>query len=146
GGLVLLPLAAAVEGAPPAADGPTLLAFGYATVVATALAFTCWFAGLRHLPAGTVGLLGLLNPLTGVLLGTALDGDPFGVRQGAGLALVVAGILLGRPRTGAAAEPTAEPGPAAGPDAAEPCADPDPDPAAGRVRQVPDRGLDLKST
>lgn len=98
GGLMLLPLAAAVEGAPPPLDGRTLLAFGYVTLVATALAFACWFAGLRHLPAATAGLLGLLNPLAGVLLGTALDGDAFGVRQGAGLALVAAGILLGRPR------------------------------------------------
>ncbi|MFF7994970.1 DMT family transporter [Kitasatospora xanthocidica] len=104
GALMLLPLAAAAEGAPPAVDTPALLAFGYSTLIATALAFTCWFAGLRHLPAGTVGLLGLLNPMAGVLLGTALDGDPFGVRQGLGLALVAAGILLGRPR-GRAAEP-----------------------------------------
>ncbi|MBD0669685.1 EamA family transporter [Streptomyces sp. CBMA156] len=124
GGLVLLPPAVLVEGAPPAVDGPTLLAFGYTTVIATALAFACWFAGLRHLPAATVGLLGLLNPLTGVLLGTALDGDPFGARQAAGLALVAAGILLGRPRARAAepaaqsvAEPSAEPsaGTSAGP-------------------------------
>ncbi|MFJ6621995.1 DMT family transporter [Kitasatospora sp. NPDC091335] len=114
GGLVLLPPAVLVEGAPPAVDGPTLLAFGYTTVIATALAFACWFAGLRHLPAATVGLLGLLNPLTGVLLGTALDGDPFGARQAAGLALVAAGILLGRPRA-RAAEPSA--GPAAEPSA-----------------------------
>ncbi|MEU9043050.1 MULTISPECIES: EamA family transporter [unclassified Kitasatospora] len=105
GGLMLLPLAAATEGAPPAMDTPTLLAFAYTTLIATALAFTCWFAGLRHLPAGTVGLLGLLNPLAGVLLGTALDGDPFGVRQGAGLVLVAAGILLGRPR-GRSAQPS----------------------------------------
>ncbi|WP_189924139.1 DMT family transporter [Kitasatospora xanthocidica] len=115
GGLMLLPLAAADEGPPPAMDTPALLAFGYSTLIATALAFTCWFAGLRHLPAGTVGLLGLLNPMAGVLLGTALDGDPFGLRQGLGLALVAAGILLGRPR-GRAAEPapverTEEPAP-----------------------------------
>ncbi|MET8543049.1 EamA family transporter [Kitasatospora sp. NPDC004799] len=100
GALVLLPAAFVVEGAPPPVDVPTLLAFGYTAVVATALAFACWFTGLRHLPAATVGLLGLLNPLTGVLLGTALDGDPFGPRQGLGLALVAAGILCGRPRAG----------------------------------------------
>jgi probable blue pigment (indigoidine) exporter len=77
--------------------------------VATALAFACWFAGLRRLPAATVGLLGLLNPLAGVLLGTALDGDAFGARQGAGLALVAAGILLGRPRPARPARPAAAP-------------------------------------
>ncbi|MFD7907788.1 MULTISPECIES: DMT family transporter [unclassified Kitasatospora] len=99
GGLLLLPLAAAAEGPPPAMDARVLLAFGYVTVVATALAFALWFAGLRHLPAGTVGLLGLLNPLAGVLLGTALGGEDLGARQGAGLVLVLAGVLLGRPRS-----------------------------------------------
>uniref|UniRef100_A0AAU2JJN7 DMT family transporter n=1 Tax=Streptomyces sp. NBC_00049 TaxID=2903617 RepID=A0AAU2JJN7_9ACTN len=100
GALVLLPLAAAMEGTPPALDGPALLGFGYVTVVATALAFAAWFAGLRHLPAGTVGLLGLLNPVTGVLLGTAIAGEALGVRQLCGLALVLAGIFLGRPAAG----------------------------------------------
>ena len=100
GGLILLPLAAAVEGAPPALDGPAVLGFGYVTVVATALAFAAWFAGLRHLPAATVGLVGLLNPVTGVLLGTVIAGESLTLRQICGLVLVLAGILLGRPVRG----------------------------------------------
>ncbi|MFB7471516.1 DMT family transporter [Kitasatospora sp. NPDC056184] len=102
GGLVLLPLAAAFEGAPAVPAGRELLAFGYAAVVATALAFTAWFTGLRHLPPGTVGLVGLLNPLTGVLLGTAVAGEGLGPLQIAGLLLVLAGVALGRPARGAA--------------------------------------------
>ncbi|MFF1791065.1 EamA family transporter [Kitasatospora sp. NPDC058243] len=98
GGLMLLPLAVAAEGAPPAMDARTLPAFGYVALVATALAFALWFAGLRHLPAGTVGLLGLLNPLAGVLLGAGLAGEGLGTRQVCGLALVLAGVLLGHPR------------------------------------------------
>ncbi|GAA4823654.1 EamA family transporter [Streptomyces ziwulingensis] len=97
GGLFLLPVAAAVEGPPPALSAPALLAFGYVTLVATALAFAAWFTGLRHLPAGTVGLVGLLNPVTGVLLGTAVAGDVLTVQQLCGLALVLAGVVLGRP-------------------------------------------------
>ncbi len=98
GGLVLLPLAAAFEGAPVTPTGRELLAFGYVAVVATALAFAAWFAGLRHLPPGTVGLLGLLNPLTGVLLGTAVAGEDLGPLQLAGLLLVLLGVALGRPK------------------------------------------------
>ncbi|MFC4852173.1 EamA family transporter [Actinophytocola glycyrrhizae] len=97
GGLVVAPFAVLVEGAPPALDGPALLGFGYVAVVATALAFAAWFAGLRHLDAGTVGLVGLLNPVTGVLLGTAVAGEVLSLRQFAGLALVLTGIALGRP-------------------------------------------------
>ncbi|MFS1299358.1 EamA family transporter [Streptosporangium longisporum] len=97
GGVVLLPFAVVLEGPPPDLDGPALLAFGYVTVVATALAFVAWFAGLRHLPTGTVGLAGLLNPVTGVLLGTTVAGEALTGRQLCGLALTLLGVLLGQP-------------------------------------------------
>ncbi|WP_327260485.1 DMT family transporter [Streptomyces sp. NBC_01232] len=98
GGLLLLPVAVAVEGAPPAVSPSAFLAFCYVGLVATALAFAAWFAGLARLPAGTVGLIGLLNPVTGVLLGTAVAGEVLTGRQLCGLALVLAGVALGRPR------------------------------------------------
>ncbi|MFD9461592.1 EamA family transporter [Streptomyces sp. NPDC060027] len=97
GSLFLLPAAMAVEGAPPAFSTPALLAFGYVTLVATALAFTAWFTGLHHLPAGSVGLIGLLNPVTGVLLGTVVAAEVLTVQQLGGLILVLAGVVLGRP-------------------------------------------------
>ncbi|QDQ09839.1 DMT family transporter [Streptomyces spectabilis] len=97
GGLFLLPAAAVVEGPPVALSASQVLAFGYVALVATALAFVAWFTGLRHLPAGTVGLIGLLNPFTGVLLGTAVAAEALTARQLCGLALVLAGVVLGRP-------------------------------------------------
>jgi probable blue pigment (indigoidine) exporter len=93
GALVLLPVAALAE-RPPPVDGKAVLGFAYVTVVATALAFVAWFAGLRHLDAGTVGLVGLLNPVTGVLLGTALAAEGLTLTQLAGLAMVLLGILV----------------------------------------------------
>jgi probable blue pigment (indigoidine) exporter len=87
------------DGWPPV-DVPTLLGFGYVTTAATALAFVCWFAGLAHLPTGTVGLVGLLNPLTGVALGCLAFGEVLGARQCAGVALVLAGIALGQHQRG----------------------------------------------
>ncbi|MEU5327929.1 DMT family transporter [Streptomyces parvus] len=96
GGLLLLPFAALTEGAPPSLDGPALLGFAYVTVVATAFAFAVWFAGLARLPAGTVGLLGLLNPVTGVLLGVLIADETLSGRQICGLLLTLCGVLLGR--------------------------------------------------
>ncbi|MEQ4302030.1 EamA family transporter [Plantactinospora sp. B6F1] len=141
GGAVLLPVAVAVEGRPPALDGPALLGFGYVTVVATALAFAAWFTGLRHLSAGTVGLVGLLNPVTGLLLGTVVAGETLAPHQIGGLVLVFLGILLGQPvgtrllgavrtiRAGPApkaaargAAPPGPPGPIESPDPARSCA------------------------
>ncbi|MFE6664930.1 DMT family transporter [Streptomyces sp. NPDC057697] len=98
GGVILLPVAAVMEGSAPALPPSTLLAFGYVALVATALAFVAWFTGLRQLPAGTVGLIGLLNPVTGVLLGTAVAGEVVTAQQLCGLVLVLAGVALGRPR------------------------------------------------
>jgi probable blue pigment (indigoidine) exporter len=97
GSLLLIPPAVVVEGAPPALTGDMLLGFGYVTVVATALAFAAWFTGLKHLPAASVGLIGLLNPVTGVLLGTLLAGDTLTGQQLGGIALVLAGLVLGQP-------------------------------------------------
>lgn len=98
GGVLMLPFALVVEGAPPALDGAAIAGFAYVTVVATAVAFVAWFAGLRHLPASTVGLIGLLNPVTGVVLGALVAGEALTGRQWAGLAIVLAGIAAGRLR------------------------------------------------
>ncbi|GAA3846049.1 EamA family transporter [Saccharothrix violaceirubra] len=97
GGLVLLVAAFAVEGPPPAPTGKELLGIGYVSILATAFAYAAWFTALRHLEAGTVGLIGLLNPVTGVLLGTALAGELLTSRQIVGLVLVLGGVLLGQP-------------------------------------------------
>ena len=96
GGLIVLPVAVLLEGAPPLLTGPELAGFAYVSVIATAVAFTAWFAGLRHLRASSVGLIGLLNPVSGVLLGVVAGGEVLGGRQVAGLALVVAGMLIGQ--------------------------------------------------
>jgi probable blue pigment (indigoidine) exporter len=97
GGLLLLPFAVLFEGSPPALSADATLGFAYVTVVATAIAFAAWFAGLKHLPSGTVGLIGLLNPVTGVLLGTLVAGDGLTGQQVAGIVLVLVGLLLGQP-------------------------------------------------
>jgi probable blue pigment (indigoidine) exporter len=96
GSVVVLPFALLVEGPPPVLDAPAVAGFGYVTLIATAVAFAAWFTGLRHLPAGSVGLIGLLNPVTGVLLGTLVAREEFGLAQAGGTALVLAGVLLGQ--------------------------------------------------
>lgn len=96
-GLVLLVAAALVEGAPPALTPNMLWGFGYVSILATALAYTAWFTGLKHLSAGSVGLIGLLNPVVGVLLGTVLAGESLTLQQILGLALILVGIVLGQP-------------------------------------------------
>jgi len=105
GGIVLLPVAVIVEGAPPALTASSAVGFAYIAIIGTAVAYVAWFTGLRRLPAETVGIVGLLNPVTGVLLGVAIAGEVFGVVQAIGVALVLAGVAAGavvRKRTDAA--------------------------------------------
>lgn len=102
GGLVLLPVAVVVEGAPPALDAGALGGFAFLGLVGTVLAYAVWFRGLRELPAAAVSLVGLLNPVAGMLIGVTLAGEAFGGTQAAGLVLVLVGVLAGQPAVVAA--------------------------------------------
>lgn len=95
GSVVLIPAAVILEGAPPVLTVSSAAGFIYVTLFATALAYVAWFAGLRHLSPGVVGVIGLLNPVTGVVLGVAIAGEVLGAPQVVGVLLVLAGIALG---------------------------------------------------
>jgi probable blue pigment (indigoidine) exporter len=97
GGLVLLPIALVVEGAPPPIDARAVGGFLFLGLVATLLANVMWFRGLRDLPAAAVSLVGLLNPVAGTVLGVALAGEAFGAAQAAGMSLVLLGVVAGQP-------------------------------------------------
>jgi probable blue pigment (indigoidine) exporter len=98
GGLMLLVVALLVEGPPPSLDAGGWLGVAYVTLIGTALANVAWFYGLEHLKAGTVGIIGLLNPVTGVLLGVLLGGESLALPQVAGILLVLVGIVIGQQR------------------------------------------------
>ncbi|GAA5207506.1 EamA family transporter [Microbacterium kyungheense] len=111
GSIVLLPVAVLVEGAPPALTAPSALGFAYLTLVATALAYVAWFSGLRRLSPGVVGVVGLLNPVAGVVLGVVIAGEAFGAAGFVGILLVLTGIVLGAapPRRAESVEVSPEP-------------------------------------
>lgn len=95
GGAVLLPVALVVEGAPPALSPRVTAGFAYLVLVSTALAYVAWYYGLRHLTAGTVGIVGLLNPVSGAALGVLAAGERPSLGQVLGGALIIAGVALG---------------------------------------------------
>jgi probable blue pigment (indigoidine) exporter len=95
GGTVVI-AAFIVEGPPPTLDGPALAGFAYLSICATALAYIAWFTGIAKLPVGTVGLIGLLNPVTGVVLGTMFGNETLTIIQIAGIILVLFAIRLGQ--------------------------------------------------
>jgi len=103
GGALLVPLAAAIEGAPPGLTATNVAGLGYLTLVATALAFLVWFSGIERLPAPAPPLLGLAAPVTGAVLGWLLLGQSLSPAQLVGFAVTLATIAYAAQ---SAAEPT----------------------------------------
>jgi probable blue pigment (indigoidine) exporter len=99
GGLVLLPVTLLVEGAPPHLDTQAVGGYLWLMIPGTAVAYWCWFTGLRAMPAGAVSLVGLINPAVGTLLGVAVAGEVFGWVQAVGMVLVLGGVVAGQPTT-----------------------------------------------
>ncbi|MFJ6938889.1 EamA family transporter [Streptomyces sp. NPDC101132] len=109
GGLLILPVAALAEGAPPALDGRALAGYGYLALVNTAVGYWLWFRGIGRLTATSVTLLGPLSPLTAAVIGWAALGQALSPVQLLGMAVAfgatVVGQLPARRRTGAVASP-----------------------------------------
>jgi probable blue pigment (indigoidine) exporter len=97
GGVALVPLALVIEGPPPALDLSAVGGLLWLAGVGTVLAYACWFRGLARLPAGTVSLIGLLNPVVATALGIVVSGETFGAVTVLGMTLIAAGVLLGQP-------------------------------------------------
>lgn len=96
GGVFLLPVAFLLEGAPPSIDLPAALGYAWIGVMGTGIAYWCWFTALRAIPAGSVALISLVNPVFATILGIVFASEAFGWPQALGMLLVLAGVLLGQ--------------------------------------------------
>ncbi|WP_435185601.1 EamA family transporter [Streptomyces sp. bgisy126] len=127
GGLVILPVALLVEGAPPALTGTNLAGYAYLALGNTAVSYVLWFRGIERLGASSVTLLGPLSPVTAAIIGWAALGQALGPIQLLGVAIALGATLAGQltPRTpGTPAEVFStgerkEPEPSAEPEARE---------------------------
>ncbi|MGW5248786.1 EamA family transporter [Streptomyces sp. NPDC004129] len=94
GGLLLLPLALAVEGLPPRPTGENLLGFGYLAVIGALVSYALWFRGIERLPAFTVSLLGFVSPVVATALGYVVLDQSLTLAQICGVVLVFGAIRL----------------------------------------------------
>lgn len=94
-GVILVPLTAILEGAPPSPTGRNLAGFAYLSLAATALAFVLWFNGIRRLPTAAPPLLGLAAPITGAVLGWAVLDQSLSPLQLTGFVITLAAISYG---------------------------------------------------
>ncbi|MFE9254632.1 EamA family transporter [Streptomyces sp. NPDC006879] len=96
GGLLIAPVAALVEGAPPALDGRALSGYAYLALVNTAVAYWLWFRGIGRLPATSVTLLGPLSPLTATVIGWAALGESLSPVQLLGMVIAFGATVSGQ--------------------------------------------------
>ncbi|MET0235803.1 MAG: EamA family transporter [Kibdelosporangium sp.] len=92
GGILLAPVAFAVEGLPPVPDGSALAGYAWLSIIGTAVAYALWFQGLSRLPVTAVSFLALLSPAVATALGWLVLGQSLTALQGAGFALALLSI------------------------------------------------------
>ncbi|QEL54788.1 EamA family transporter [Chromobacterium paludis] len=93
GGLMLLPAAMIADPPLPALSATQIGGYAYLTVFGALVAYLLWFRGIARLSAVAVTSLGLLSPLTAVVLGWALLGQALSAQSLSGLAIVLASVL-----------------------------------------------------
>lgn len=96
---MLLPFAFAIEGAPPTLTTRNLLGFAWLGMVGTGIAYALWFRGIGKLEASTVAILGLLSPVSAMLLDFLLLKKSLTRVQIGGAALVLGSILISQLRS-----------------------------------------------
>jgi probable blue pigment (indigoidine) exporter len=94
GGILLLPLALAVEGLPTTVTAGEVGGFLYLAVVNTAVAYVLWLRGIGLLPADRVSFLALLSPVVAAAAGWVLLGQSLGPLQLAGVVLALGSVVL----------------------------------------------------
>jgi len=93
GGLMLAPLAWLADAPLPALTMWQTLGYLYLSIAGALLAYALWFRGIARLAPVAVSSLGLLSPLTAVVLGWVLLGQAIKGFAFVGLAMVFASIL-----------------------------------------------------
>lgn len=95
GGLLLLPFSLMFEPALTAIDVKAVAGFVYLGAVGGVLTYYLWFSGIARLGPNSVAPLGLLSPVTAVVLGWGILGQSFNVTQALGAALVLSSVFFG---------------------------------------------------
>ena len=93
GGVMLAPVAWAVDPPLPALTPTNIAGYLYLSLAGALVAYALWFRGIARLPSVAVSSLGLLSPVTAVLLGWALLGQAMTGVSLVGMLVVLASIL-----------------------------------------------------
>ena len=93
GGVMLAPVAWAVDPPLPALTATHIAGYLYLSLAGALVAYALWFRGIARLPSVAVSSLGLLSPVTAVLLGWVLLGQAMTGVSLVGMLVVLASIM-----------------------------------------------------
>ncbi len=93
GGLMLAPVAWLADAPLPTLTGVQWAAYAYLSGAGALVAYVLWFRGVARLPSVSVASLGLLSPLTAVVLGWALLSQSMTGASLLGLLVVLASVF-----------------------------------------------------
>lgn len=93
GGVILAPIAWMFDAPLPRLTGTQISAYAYLSLIGALLTYVLWFRGVARLPSVAVSSLGLLSPLTAVVLGWAVLSQSMTGTAMVGLTLVLASVL-----------------------------------------------------
>ena len=96
GGLILTPLAFIFEPALPTLTLTNIAGFVWLGLIGAALTYAIWFRGVARIEPGTVSMLGMMSPLTAVLLGWVLLGQSLSLMQILGAVIILSSVWAGQ--------------------------------------------------
>jgi probable blue pigment (indigoidine) exporter len=96
GGLILLPLALIVEPPLPPLTATNLAGMLWLGLVGAAASYVLWFRGVARIEPGAVSMLGMMSPVTAVLLGWVVLGQSLSPVQSLGAAIVLSSVWAGQ--------------------------------------------------
>ncbi|UWQ41929.1 DMT family transporter [Leisingera aquaemixtae] len=98
GGLLLIPAALWSVPELPVFTAANVLGLAYMSLIGGALTYILWFRGLARIDPSQVSLLGVLSPLSAVILGWLLLGETLTANQMLGALLALFSLWLGQSR------------------------------------------------
>lgn len=109
GGLLLVPVTLWMVPELPQFTAANILGLAYMSLIGGALTYILWFRGLAKLDPSKVSLLGVLSPLSAVILGWVLLGETLTPNQMLGAVLALFSLWLGQSRLHLRRKPKPDP-------------------------------------
>ncbi|MCG6903733.1 MAG: DMT family transporter [Rhodobacter sp.] len=96
GGLILLPLALITEPPLPPLTAQNLAGLAWLGLIGAAATYAIWFRGVARLEPGAVSMLGMMSPVTAVILGWVVLGQSLSPVQALGAIIVLGSVWAGQ--------------------------------------------------